>query len=311
MTLAGAERVRFASSTPAGFTDILANGHAGTVDVEGLLVLPPATRGPVPLVIASLGSLGLSSGREELYANAFAAAGIATLVVDSFGARGIAETFSDQGRLSLATSCVDGLNALRHLARDERIDPDRIALFGYSRGGCAVVLSDDERLAGPVLGNAVRFAAYVALYPSVWMRWANPQPAPGRILVVFAENDIMVPLPLGRLRAEALSAAGAQVETAVIEEASHSFDSNEPLAFKNEMNMCDCDVVLADDGSMEERTAGLRFAGDWPVFVGELRRACGKLGAAVGYGPPPRNVAVAPIVEFLGRTFAAERKGTR
>ena len=155
------------------------------------------------------------------------------------------------------------------------------------------------------LGSAARFAAYVALYPSVWMRWANPKPAPGPILVVLAENDIMVPLALGRLRAGTLSAAGAQVETAVIEEASHSFDSNEPLAFKNEMNMCDCDVVLADDGSMEERTCGLRLGDDWSVFVAGLRDACGKLGAAVGYGPPPRNVAVAPVVEFLKRTFAA------
>jgi hypothetical protein len=72
----------------------------------------------------------------------------------------------------------------------------------------------------------------------------------------------------------------------------------------NETNMCDCDVVLADDGSMEERTSGLRLDGDWSAFVAGLRSTCGKLGAAVGYGPPPRNVAVAGVVGFLHRTFA-------
>jgi dienelactone hydrolase len=304
MSLAGAERIRFASSTPVGFADLLASGRAApSAEVDAWLVLPARRPGPVPLVIASLGSLGLDSGREELYAGVFAEAGFATLVVDSLASRGIGETFSDQGRLSLATSCADALHALRHIAHDVRIDPRRIAMFGYSRGGCAVVLSDDERLAQAVLGAGTRFAAYVALYPSVWLRWANPRPAPGPLLVVLGESDVMVPLALARRRAEGLGAAGAQVETVVIEDAAHGFDFNQPVAYKAEMNMCDCDVLIADDGTMQERASRVQLEDDWSGFVDRLRGACGKRGAVVGYGPQPRTVAVMPVVDFLRRSL--------
>jgi len=304
MILDRAERVRFESRTPAGFTDVLAGaGSTAAAQVEGLLVVPETARGPLPLAIMSLGSLGFTSGREELYAQSFAAAGIALLVVDSLGSRGIGETFTDQGRISLATSCADALYALRHMAGDPRFDPHRIALFGCSRGGCAVVLCDDERLANAVLGTRARFAAYVALYPSVWMRWGNPKPAPGPVLVVLGENDIMIPLPLGRARAGALAAAGTRVETVVIEGAFHAFDTSAPQEFKGELNLCDCDVVIADDGSMQECSSGLRLQDDWPGFVRGISEACGKRGVVVGRGPQPQSVAVAPILDFLGRVL--------
>jgi len=305
VTLAGAERIRFSGRTPVGFADLLGSNEASpATGIDGWLVLPTSSPAPFPLVITTLGSLGLDSGREELYARAFAEAGFATLVVDSLASRGIGETFSDQGRLSLATSCADALYALRHMVGDTRIDQRRVAMFGYSRGGCAVMLSDDARLAQAVLGDEARFAAYVALYPSVWLQWKNPRPAPGPLLVVLGEGDVMVPLPLARRRAEQLAAAGARVETLVIEDAAHGFDLNAPVAYKDEMNMCDCDVLIADDGTMQERASRVRLEDDdWSRFIDRLRGACGKRGAVVGYGPQPRTVAVAPVVDFLRRSL--------
>ena len=270
--------------------------------VDGYVHLPAGEGGPLPLVIASIGSMGLASGREELYAHAFAAAGIATLVVDSFGSRGFAETFSDQGRISLATSCADALHALQFAAADPRIDRGRISLFGYSRGGCAVVMSDDERLQAAVLGPALRFASYVALYPSVWLGWARPHPAPGPILFVLGGADTMAPLALTRRRAEQLAASGAAVETLVLPEAHHSFDAVAPATFKPaETNMSDCAVEVDDDGAMREPASGVVFDGDWPAFVRRLRDARGKLGGTTGHGPLPRAVAVAPVIDFLRR----------
>jgi dienelactone hydrolase len=271
------------------------------VAVDGLLSVPPAP-GPVPLVITSIGSLGLGSGREELYAHAFAAAGIAMLVVDSFGSRGFAETFSDQGRISFATSCADALHALRFAATDPRFDRERIVLFGYSRGGCAVVMANDERLQAAVVGSAARFAGYVALYPSVWLRWAHPHPTAGPMLFVLGGNDTMAPLARTRERAEQLAAAGASVETLVLPQAQHSFDTLVPARWNpDETNMSDCDVVVDDTGVMRESASGIVLDADWSAFVRAVRDARGKRGGTTGCGPLPRDVAVAPVIDFVRR----------
>lgn len=300
----GAEVVRFTTTEPAGFRELLAGDALPAVPMTGFLHLPSAT-GPVPLVIASIGSAGLASGREALYAAAFTAAGLGLFVVDSFGTRGFSETRTDQGRISFATSCADALYALAHMRNDPRIDPERIALLGYSRGGCAVLLSDDERLAQAVLGGGRRFAAYVALYPSVWLRWLHPRPAPGPVLVVMGEIDDMAPRARVETQAARLVAAGAAVETIVLPGAGHAFDAVQRAArHGDEINRCACDIAVDDDGSMCETATGLRLERDWPDFLQRVTAACGTIGGTTGHGPLARDAAVAPIVRFLRQTFA-------
>ena len=182
----GAERVRFQSRTPATFRALFQNLERLESDsVDAHLFMPENRVGPLPVVVISVGSLGLGSGRESLYAGALVAADIAVLVVDSFGSRGFNETVSDQGRISFAASCADSFYALLRLASDPRFDRRRIGLLGYSRGGRSVLLANDERLHRAMLGQAAPFAAYVALYPSVWLRWENPRPSTAPMLIAL------------------------------------------------------------------------------------------------------------------------------
>ena len=301
----GAETIRFFSRNADGFRELLSDRERNAlapVPLAGFLRLPADMAGPVPLVITSIGSGGFASGREVLYADALTAAGVAMLAVDSFASRGFSETRSDQGRISMATSCADAVYALEHMSRDPRIDPGRIALFGYSRGGGAVLMTDHEPLQGAILGSAQRFAAYIAMYPSVWLRWAPPLPTSGPILEVFAEVDDMAPLARQRERVDELARAGAKIETVVIPGVGHSFDAVYPAAHRDEANRRDWDIAVGADGSMVETTTGVRQTGDWASFLREVGAAGAMGGGTTGHGGAPRSVAVPALVGFLRRT---------
>jgi dienelactone hydrolase len=300
------EVVRFASRNPDDFKDILSGERWAaqpSVPLAGFLRLPQSMAGAVPLVIISIGSGGFGSGREALYSDVFACSGVATLAVDSFGARGFSETRSDQGLISFATSCADAICALQAMSSDTRIDPERIGLLGYSRGGGAVLMTDHERLQGAIVGPGPRFAAYMALYPSVWLRWKHPQPTRGPIFVAPAANDDMAPPARVRARTDALAEAGAAVETCIIPEVGHSFDAVYPAAYKPESNRSEWDIVVDDDGSMQETVTGIVQDAGWPAFLQQIGRVHEKRGGTTGNGPLPRTVAVDPLMRFVQRAL--------
>jgi dienelactone hydrolase len=195
--------------------------------------------------------------------------------------------------------------ALQAMSSDKRIDPKRIGLLGYSRGGGAVLMTDDDRLQRAILGSDQRFATYMALYPSVWVRWRHPQPTPGPILVVPAANDDMAPLARVRARTDALVEAGAALEICVIPEVGHSFDAVQPATYKADANRCEWDIAVDDRGSMQETVSGIVQRAGWPKFLQQVGAAHEKRGGTTGHGPLPRTVAVEPLGAFIRRVFSA------
>jgi len=66
--------------------------------------------------------------------------GVAALAVDSFAGRGIVSTNTDQTQLDRLSMVVDAYRALELLAKHPRIDPTRIAVMGFSRGGQSALI---------------------------------------------------------------------------------------------------------------------------------------------------------------------------
>ena len=90
--------------------------------------------------------------------------GIATFSLDSFTARGVTDHASDPSQLGSLTRIYDAYRAVDVLAADPRIDPDRIAVMGFS-GGIATLYGAMTRFQqsyGPERG---RIVAHVAFYP--------------------------------------------------------------------------------------------------------------------------------------------------
>ena len=133
-----------------------------TDTIKGMLLIPENGKAPMPLMIVMHGSGGLSK-RDFIWANDFIRAGIAALVLDAFTPRNISATTNDQGQITYAASTLDVLYALKAISLDNRFDPSRIGVIGFSRGGVAAIYSADDKFRAAV--GSHRFAVHYALYP--------------------------------------------------------------------------------------------------------------------------------------------------
>jgi dienelactone hydrolase len=155
------EKVSFDSRNYEAIPELLIGRAYLDAKVQAYLSLPEAATGKVPAVVIVHDTFGVSDDEFD-YAALLNAAGYATLVLDEYTDRRVRnrdDTFN-------ATRTADGLNALRFLAVNPKIDRNRIAIIGFSRGGVAAYLSAIEPVRKSIMGSApVRFAAHVAYYP--------------------------------------------------------------------------------------------------------------------------------------------------
>jgi dienelactone hydrolase len=134
--------------------------------VAGKLEIPIVDDGRrSPAVLICHGSDGVD-GRGEFHASALNAAGIATLEIDMWAARGTSRGAAARPRSPLET-LADAFAAKAFLAAQPEIDPARIGIMGFSWGGVVTLLAataDAQRLNG----EAPPFRGHVALYPVCW-----------------------------------------------------------------------------------------------------------------------------------------------
>jgi uncharacterized protein len=144
---------------------------APPLTVAGKLMLPldddrPAEKS-LPAVLICHGSDGVD-GRGEFYAPSLNEAGIATLEIDMWAARGDGRGAASRPGSPLET-LPDAFGALRFLAAQPEIDPARIGILGFSWGAVVSLLSSAARHADPLKGEGPGFAAHAANYPVCWL----------------------------------------------------------------------------------------------------------------------------------------------
>lgn len=129
------------------------------------LRIPRLGANRLPAVILLHGSGGVSGYVHE-WSQQLNGMGIAAFIDDSFTGRRIVNTVSDQAQLGRLAMIVDAYRALELLARHPRIDSQRIAVMGFSRGAQAALYSSLKRFQAMHMQTAgLEFAAYIALYP--------------------------------------------------------------------------------------------------------------------------------------------------
>ena len=101
----------------------------------------------------------------EMWSDAFNAMGISTFAVDGFTGRGLTSTSANQALLGRLNFILDIYRALDILAKHPRVDPERIALMGFSRGGQAALYASLKRFHRMWNKSGVQFAAYIPFYP--------------------------------------------------------------------------------------------------------------------------------------------------
>lgn len=141
--------------------------------LPGVLVVPEG-KGPFPAVVLVHGCSGIRPNA-AMWSRFLRDHGYASLILDSFGPRGVDEICTNFSRLPPYRRVMDSYGALKNLASRPDVDADRVALMGFSNG--AVVVLDastaywNEYLTNPPL----RFRAGLAFYPECRNRTANNQ----------------------------------------------------------------------------------------------------------------------------------------
>jgi len=220
--------IAFDSVTPKSRYELANASYDPTpVVIWGTLGLPSGGHGPYPAMVLSHGSGGIEQKEWDRWVPLLNQLGVVTFVVDSFTPRGIARTVDDQAQLDQSANDADALAALQLLARDPRIDPSRIGVMGFSRGGTVALEAAVDRFRRGVIHNDVKFAAHIAFYPGCALRyWRTPSPLTGApIMMALGELDNYTPPRACLAFADAMKAAGQAVEVHVYTGAQHDFDS--------------------------------------------------------------------------------------
>lgn len=151
------EKLAFDPAVPGGVVS------QGPLTVKAKLSIPAKhhCRGGLPAVVILHGSAGIDS-RGDFYTGELLEAGIATLEIDMWEARGVTSP-ANRPLLPILTY-PDAFAALAFLSKQEGIDPERIGVMGFSWGAIMTLASATEQVTQHY-GDGRRFKAHVANYP--------------------------------------------------------------------------------------------------------------------------------------------------
>ena len=288
--------LRTTTLTDDQFLNGVKEGQPATI--AGELRLPRRMTERMPAVVLLHGSGGLS-GSHDLWAQELVSMGIAVFLVDSFTGRGIVSVSASQESLGRLAMMIDAYRALDLLAPDSRIDSDRIALLGFSRGGQSVLYAGMRRfqkMHGPI---GIEYAAYIPFYPSCNTRFRddeNVTSKPLRIHHGLADN--YVPIEPCQDYTERLHKAGKRnVVLFEYPDAHHSFDNpGNPKPVRAEKSQSTANCVMHEDsgGRIINSKTGKPFS---------YKDTCVRLGPTVGYNAAAHAAALKSVKEFLAETF--------
>ena len=250
-----------------------------------------------PAVVLIHGSGGVTANVDR-WARELLAIGVAAFIVDCFTGRGVAETVTDQTRLGALTMIIDAYRALDHLAGHRNIDPTRIALMGFSKGGFATIyaaMTRFQKMYGPTKAT---FAAYIPFYPACSTKYLEDEitvDAPIRIF--HGSADDYVPVDPCRKYVARLRAAGRNVELTEFPGAHHVFDNPLYMPFVNPPNpkvAGFCEREELTPGEIVSTATGKPFTWDDP---------CVRHKATVGFDAAATAQSTEMLKEFLRAIF--------
>jgi len=266
------------------------------VILSGLLQMPPGD-GPHGAVILLHGSDGPQSALTWNWARLLNRAGLATLEIDSYTARGFEEIFTAQGRVGEFNNLIDTYRALDILAADPRIDPARVAVMGFSRGGIAALYSAMTRFETKYGSRSTKLAAHIPFYPPCNFRLsAELEVTPAPIRAFHGEADTWNPAAPCKAYVERLAEAGHDASITTYPGAHHAFDHVGSPSY-NEKD----DAQTSRRCFREEKEGRLHNAATGMPF--SWTDACVEMGPAVQYNSAGAADAERRILEFLRELF--------
>ena len=281
-------------STTLTDQDFLTGRREGKpVTIAGELRLPRPGVDRLPVVVLLHGSGGIS-GYVTDWEQDLDSMGVATFVIDSFTARGIVNTNYDQAQLGRLAMIVDAYRALDLLAKHPRIDPTRIALMGFSRGGQAALYASLKRFRSMHGSPGREFAGYIPFYPPCGTAFRDDEEVADRPIRLFhGSADDYNPVAPCRAYVARLKAKGKDVQLTEYAGAGHLFDgraNKTPVKLEKAQTTRRCQLAEAQDGLIINVTTKQPFTYADP---------CVEYGPTIAYDEKASTEARKAVREFI------------
>lgn len=272
------------------------------VTIAGELRLPRPGSDRLPAIVLLHGSGGVNSSVADRWTQELLGIGIATFMVDSFTGRGLVNTNNvktgGQAQLGRLVMIVDAYRALDLLARHPRIDPNRVAVMGFSRGGQSALYASLQRFQRMHASGGRQFAAHITFYADCSTTFREDDQSTGRpIRMHHGTADDYVPIAPCRTYVARLRAGGADVKLAEYPDAYHVFDNpgfKKPVKAANSETWRNCSMHEDEKGRILNNATRQPFT---------YKDSCVEFGPTIAYNAEAHAASVKAVKEFLAATF--------
>jgi dienelactone hydrolase len=255
--------------------------------------------GRLPVVVLMHGSSGVGSSMEP-WVHQFNTMGISTFVIDGFSGRGLTAVGPNQALLGRLNLILDIYRALDILAKHPRVDPDRIVLMGFSRGGQAALYASLDRFNKLWNKSGAQFAAYIPFYPDCSTTYATDTDVAARPIRIFhGTPDDYNPVASCKAYVARLQEAKRDVVLTEYPDSAHGFDAG--LLGNNSVGVS-VNAQTARHCHIREGEGGVLMNADTQAPFG-YKDACIELNPHVGGNPATAEQARQAVTDFLQTLF--------
>jgi len=209
---------------------------------------------PAMVIMHGIGGLYNSSGQKRAYweyAEMLVENGVAAILVDSHGARGLGVTnMLSSTAVSVYSFVADAFAAADLLRTHKLIDPNQIGIMGFSKGGLTTLLATDQRFANSLSATRSKFNLHIPIYPGCQTFPEKIQPTLAPVHFLLGEKDNYTGISGCLEIQEKLKIASTPVQTTIYKDAVHSWDESLRMTRTEDVSGEDCRWILKDGGGV-------------------------------------------------------------
>lgn len=255
--------------------------------------------GRLPAVVLMHGSGGIGRNIEP-WVHHFNAMGISTFVIDGFSGRGLTSVNTNQALLGRLNFIVDIYRSLDILSHHPRVDPDRIVLMGFSRGGQAAPYASLERFNRLWNKSGISFAAYIPFYPDCSTSYVGDTDVVAKPIRIFhGTPDDYNPVASCKAFVARLLVAKRDVVLTEYPDSEHAFDAGlvgiaNKVVATNAQSVRNCRIREGEGGLLLNADTQQPFT---------YKDPCVEMNPHVGGNPATAEAARKAVTEFLVALF--------